>query len=171
MNVLQWALLIVIILVALATACHTLLYKRDPRAALGWIAVCLSYPLVGPMLYFLFGINRVRTRAKKLHRHWQFPIYIGYERPENEDVAVVSSLDVPKEVKAIARISNAITRRSLVDGNTIELLHNGEQVYPAMLEAIQGSKHSLFLSTYIFETNATGQLFIDALAWLFSPYI
>jgi len=103
--------------------------------ALGWIAVCLLYPLVGPILYLLFGINRVRTRAKKLHRHWQFPIYIGYERPENEDVAVVSSLDVPKEVKAIARISDAITRRSLVGSNTIELLHNGEQVYPTILDS------------------------------------
>jgi len=164
MHVLYWTLAILTILIAMAAAGHALLYKRDPRAALGWIAVCLLYPLVGPILYFLFGINRVRTRAKKLHRHWQFPIYIGYERPENDDVAVASSLDVPKEGKAIARISDAITRRSLVGGNTIELLHNGEQVYPAMLDAIQGSKHSLFLSTYIFETNATGRLFIDALA-------
>jgi cardiolipin synthase len=164
MHVLYWILATLTILIALATACHALLYKRDPRAALGWIAVCFLYPLVGPILYFLFGINRVRTRAKKLHRHWQFPIYIGYERPENEDVAVSSSLDVPKEFKAIARISDAITRRSLVGGNTIELLNNGEQVYPAMLEAIQDSKHSLFLSTYIFETNETGLQFIDALA-------
>jgi cardiolipin synthase len=163
MHVLYWTLATLTILIAMAAAGHALLFKRDPRAALGWIAVCLLYPLVGPILYFLFGINRVRTRAKRLHRHWQFPIYIGYERPENDDGAVVSSLDVPKEGKAIARISDAITRRSLVGGNTIELLHNGEQVYPAMLDAIQGSKHSLFLSTYIFETNATGRLFIDAL--------
>jgi len=70
MSILQWALPIVIILVALATACHALLYKRDPRAALGWIAFFLLYPLVGPMLYFLFGINRVCIRAKRLHRHW-----------------------------------------------------------------------------------------------------
>ena len=164
MNVLQWALLTVIILVALATACHALLYKRDPRAALGWIAVCLLYPLLGPVLYVLFGVNRVRTRAKRLGQRWQFFIYVGYERPDNEDVAMASSLDVPREVKEIARISDAITRRSLVGGNTIELLHNGEQVYPAMLDAIQGSKHSLFLSTYIFETNDTGRLFIDTLA-------
>ena len=171
MHILYWTLATLTIVIAMAAAGHALLYKRDPRAALGWIAVCLLYPLVGAILYFLFGINRVRTRAKKLHRHWQFPIYIGYERPENEDVTVTSSLDVPREVKEIARISDAITRRSLVGGNTIELLHNGEQVYPAMLDAIQGSKHSLFLSTYIFETNATGRLFIDALAWLFSPYL
>ena len=163
MQALYWTLATLFILIATAAAGHALLYKRDPRASLGWIAVCLLYPLVGPILYFLFGINRIRTRAKKLHRHWQFPIYIGYERPENEDAAMVSSLDVPKEVEAIARISDAITRRSLIGGNTIELLHNGEQVYPAMLDAIQDSKYSLFLSTYIFETNDTGRQFIDAL--------
>jgi len=164
MNILYSALVTFIILIAMAAAGHALLYKRDPRAALGWIAVCLLYPLVGPILYFLFGINRVRTRAKKLHHYWQFPIYIGYERAENEDAAAVSSLELPKEVKAIARISDAITRRPSVGGNTIEMLHNGEQVYPAMLNAIQDSKHSLFLSTYIFETNETGRQFIDALA-------
>jgi len=164
MDVLQWAVLTLIILVALATACHALLYKRDPRAALGWIAACLLYPLLGPVLYVLFGVNRVRTRAKKLGQRRQFFLYVGYERPEDEDAALLSSLDVPEEVKAIARISDAVTRRPLVGGNRIELLHNGEQVYPAMLEAIEHVERSLFLSTYIFETNDTGQRFIDALA-------
>ena len=79
-------LLIDIILVALANLCHALLYKRNTRSALVWIAVCLLYPLVDPILNFLFGINRVRTRAKRLHRNWQFPIYIAYERPENDDL-------------------------------------------------------------------------------------
>jgi cardiolipin synthase len=164
MNVLQWAVLTLIILVALATACHALLYKRDPRAALGWIAVCLLYPLLGPVLYVLFGVNRVRTRAKKLGQRRQFFLYVGYERPEDEDAEVLSSLDVPEEVKTIARISDAVTRRPLVGGNMIEFLHNGEQVYPAMLEAIEHVERTLFLSTYIFETNETGLRFIDALA-------
>jgi len=164
MVVLQWALLTLIILVALATACHALLYKRDPRAALGWIAVCLLYPLLGPVLYVLFGVNRVRTRAKKLGQRWQFFHYVGYERPEDEDAGVLSSLEVPEAVKTIARISDAVTRRPLVGGNRIEPLHNGEQAYPAMLEAIDHAERTVFLSTYIFETNDTGLRFIDALA-------
>jgi cardiolipin synthase len=164
MDVLNWVALTLIISVAIATASHALLYKRDPRSALGWMAVCLVYPLLGPALYVLFGVNRVRTRAKKLEHRWQFFVYAGYERHKDEDAAVLSSLDVPEEVKPIARISGAITRRPLVGGNRIELLHNGEQVYPAMLEAIEHAECTLFLSTYIFETNETGHRFIDALA-------
>jgi len=163
-DIVQWAVLTLIIVVALATACHALLYKRDPRAALGWIAVCLLYPLLGPVLYVLFGVNRVRTRAKKLEHRWRFFFSAGYERPEDEYEVGLSSLDVPEGVKPIARISDAVTRRPLVGGNRIELLHNGEQVYPAMLEAIEGARRSMFLSTYIFETNDTGRRFIDALA-------
>jgi len=89
---------------------------------------------------------------------------VGYERPEDEDSAVLSSLEVPEAVKTIARISDAVTRRPLVGGNKIKPLHNGEQVYPAMLEAIDHAERTLFLSTYIFETNDTGLRFIDALA-------
>jgi cardiolipin synthase len=164
MGVLKWALFVLIILVSVATASHALLYKRDPRAALAWIAVCLLYPLLGPILYVLFGVNRVRTRAKKLGHRWQFFLPVVYERPEHPGPAALSGLGVPEEVKAIARISDAVTRRSLVGGNSIEILHNGEQAYPAMLEAIERTERTLFLSTYIFETNDTGLRFIDALA-------
>ncbi len=49
-------------------------------------------------------------------------------------------------------------------GNRIEVLHNGEQAYPAMLREIDAAENHVFLSTYIFETNQTGRAFVDALA-------
>jgi len=164
MAIVNWIALALIIMLSVVAACHALLYKRDPRAALGWMAVCLLFPLAGAALYVLFGFNRVRTRAQKLGHRWPFLLYVGYERPEAQDVPVLSSLDVPEEVQPIARISDAVTRRPLLGGNRIELLHNGEQVYPAMLEAIEHVERTLYLSTYIFETNDTGRHFIDALA-------
>jgi phosphatidylserine/phosphatidylglycerophosphate/cardiolipin synthase-like enzyme len=63
----------------------------------------------------------------------------------------------------LARISDAVTLQPLVGGNRIETLHNGEQAYPAMLEAIEAAEHTLFLTTYIFDTNRTGRQFIDGL--------
>ena len=66
MSALSNMLLVPGVIVALASAGHALLYKRDPRAALGWITVCLVFPFVGPLMYFLFGINRIHTRARRL---------------------------------------------------------------------------------------------------------
>ena len=44
---------------ALAT-CHTLLNKRDTRAAIIWISVIWTLPIVGPLLYLALGVNRIR---------------------------------------------------------------------------------------------------------------
>ena len=51
---------------AAVASLHALLYKRRPQSAFAWIAVCLTLPLLGALLYYLFGINRVQTRARKL---------------------------------------------------------------------------------------------------------
>jgi len=149
--------------VGIVSAGHALLFKRDPRAALSWITVCLLFPLLGPLLYFLFGINRIRTRARKLHPLFSLKFNFDSEYPDEASEPVVPSLEIYPELSEIIKISCAVTRRPIVGGNTIELLRNGEEAYPAMLAAIDAAQTSLFLSTYIFETNQTGQEFIEAL--------
>jgi cardiolipin synthase len=49
-------------------------------------------------------------------------------------------------------------------GNSVTMLHNGDEAYPPMLEAIANARVSVALSSYIFEGDETGQKFIAALA-------
>ncbi|MGH7819876.1 MAG: PLDc N-terminal domain-containing protein, partial [Candidatus Binatia bacterium] len=107
-------------LVATGTAAHALLYKRDPRAAFGWIAVCLFFPVAGPLLYFFFGINRARTRAKKLKGAPALRFSVPYERPEEAPALEAATVEAPAEGIDLARISSAVTRHSLVAGNRLE---------------------------------------------------
>jgi cardiolipin synthase len=50
-------------LAALLASIHALLHKRDPRAATLWLATSWLLPMFGPMLYLVFGFNRIRRRA------------------------------------------------------------------------------------------------------------
>ena len=151
-----------VFLVALVSAGHALLTKRDPKGAWGWIAVSLAFPFFGPLLYFFFGINRVETRARKIRRQHVFRF--SRNRGPSDAAAFVWSFDaVAPEYRELAHISDTVTRRPIVGGNRIEVLHNGEQAYPVMLKAIDESCRTLFLSTYIFETNRTGRAFVEAL--------
>ena len=45
---------------------HLILSRRDSTTAIAWAAIILLLPLLGPVLYYLFGINRVRRRAGRL---------------------------------------------------------------------------------------------------------
>ncbi len=164
MHYLYWILIVTNIIIVLAAVEHALLYKRDPKGALGWIALCVIFPVGGPILYFLFGINRVRTRAMRLDAYFPDrvegdPAITGFR-----DKFMVSADQIPKGLALIAQISDAVINRPLVGGNRIEPLHNGEEAYPAMLEAIDNAEHTIYLASYILDTNATGTQFIDALS-------
>jgi cardiolipin synthase len=128
---------------------HALLTKSDPRSALSWIAVCSLIPYGGVALYALFGINRVRRPqmarwATQAQRDFQ-PVF-------------------PAALAAQARIGDALTRRPLENGNVLETLHDGEEAFPRMLEGIAAARSSVWLATYIFQTDRVGRQFVDALA-------
>jgi cardiolipin synthase len=52
----------------------------------------------------------------------------------------------------------------VVHGNRVTVLRDGEEAFPAMLEAIDGARSAVRLETYIFASDATGRRFARALA-------
>ena len=50
---------------SIISACHALLWKRDPRSALGWVVISLILPIIGPLLYWSMGINRINRKARQ----------------------------------------------------------------------------------------------------------
>lgn len=160
----QWIILILVTLISVIAAVHALLYKRDPRSAFGWIAICLVFPIAGPLLYTFFGINRIRSRAKKLQEHRPFKFEMDDDRSAPLAPFEQTYQDLPDEYQHIARVSDAVTRRPLVSGNAITPLVNGESAYPDMLSAIETAESFVLLSTYIFQRDSSGMRFVEALA-------
>ena len=52
----------------------------------------------------------------------------------------------------------------LVDGNTAVNLENGEEIFPAMLEAIRAARQSITFESYIYWSGDIGKQFAEALA-------
>lgn len=162
-DVLFWLVVVTPLLVGALAAWHALLFKRESRAALGWIAVSLFFPMIGPLLYCLFGINRVETRARQYRGSRNKNRFIGFERGGGVQPVVLPENEQASELAGLKRAVLAVTGEPLLAGNSVAVLHNGEAAYPAMLQAIAKARHSIFLATYIFETNETGRQFIEAL--------
>jgi cardiolipin synthase len=53
---------------------------------------------------------------------------------------------------------------SLVDGNAVRELLNGDEIFPAMLDAIRGAQRTITFETYIYWSGTVGAQFADALA-------
>jgi cardiolipin synthase len=52
----------------------------------------------------------------------------------------------------------------LIDGNRVTLLRNGDEIFPAMLEAIRGAQKTVTFETYIYWSGQIGRTFSDALS-------
>ena len=52
----------------------------------------------------------------------------------------------------------------MIEGNRVELLHDGVACLPAMLDAIRGAKREILLEMYWFGSDATGRRFAAALS-------
>lgn len=132
---------------------HAVLTKRDVRAAIGWSGLVLVFPVVGPILYAVFGINRIGRRAVAL-------------RGPGDGSGPPPSTTPPggEDLEQLAHLVERVVGAPLVDHNSVEPLVDGDEAYPAMLEAIGSARRTLSFSTYIFDHDETGKRFRDALA-------
>lgn len=150
----NYTLLLPVLVIAssLAATLHALLNKRDPKAALGWIGFCLVLPLIGPVLYLIFGINRLHQRG---HRAY----FARLEADETPSIREPEGTDF----RPISTVGERVTGKGLRACSTVSMLENGERLFPAMLEAIATAERTIHLSTYIFDNDATGERFAAAL--------
>jgi cardiolipin synthase len=133
---------------------HALLRKREVASAVGWIGLAWFAPIIGSISYFMLGVNRVRRRAHELRPSSNRPGgHSAWPSPDEDD-----------HLDPLDRGIGRITGRAILPGNAIQVFHNGDEAYPPMLAAIAVARHSVGLSSYIFEDDEWGGRFIDALA-------
>jgi cardiolipin synthase len=143
-------------LAASLASVHALLHKRDSRAATLWLGLIWFLPVLGPVLYLVLGVNRIRRRAVSLgvHKAISRPIPENLGEPEPEGA---------EHLKMLARLVGRVVAQPLMSGNRIQPLTNGDEAFPAMLAAINSAEKSISLATYIFDNDPSGKQFVDAL--------
>jgi cardiolipin synthase len=159
----HYLVLALTLLLSVLGSAHALLHKRDTRAATLWVGVIWFAPLVGAVLYYILGVNRIKRQAVLLRgnlQHFRAALSVKECAPQQ-----LASL-LPAEHRHLTSLAEAACKflsRPLLPGNRVEPLVNGDAAYPAMLEAIAQARHSLTLSTYIFDRDEAGLAFAKAL--------
>jgi cardiolipin synthase A/B len=137
---------------------HIILTKRDVRAAIGWIGLVWLSPFVGSVIYLVLGINHIRRKAMTSRT--------GHPRSAPALESAIGSDPIDQSASSLdphVLYMDRVTGRPLLAGNSVKPLWNGEEAYPAMLEAIGSAKRSIGLSSYIFNYDSIGERFVDAL--------
>src|SRR5687768_17613148 len=135
--------------VSIVTSGYVVLYKRDSRSAVIWVAFIWLAPIIGSIAYLAFGVNRVRLRARALRGKsaWYQPVPPTVTcAPGHGGEALPKDLT---RLRELAEFIGKVVEIPLVPGNKIQILVNGEEAYPEMLEAIRSAKKTISFCTYI----------------------
>lgn len=154
-------LIIAWLLLAGVTAAHAVMYKRDARSSAIWLLLSFFLPFVGSWLYWVIGINRIERRAVKHLGKREQPFTAPAVDPETIESAEQACISGP--LQSLYRASQRVTRLPMLPGNSVTPLHNGEQAFPKMLEAIEQAEQSITLASYIFDWDDVGRRFAGAM--------
>lgn len=92
-------------------------------------------------------------------------LFYNWLVPDQSEIAPRGmAVDPPLDAEASARALSANLDAPIVDGNAIDMLLNGDEIFPAMLDAIREAKHSVNLLTYIYWQGDIARRFADELA-------
>src|SRR5690348_2033938 len=103
----------VYVVLAAGVTMHVLLHKRDIGASIGWIGLAWLSPILGSVVYAIFGISRVKRRATRLYDAQP-------ATPAAETAAASATRD--DHLAPLEQAGCRITGRPVEGGNAITLL-------------------------------------------------
>jgi len=147
--------------VAVFSAGHAILHKRETQSVIGWVGLIWFSPFLGSLLYFCFGINRIERKAARIQKRMDNRFRDALRKGR---FIYTDTLEKPLPFGGrLNTVISHITGKALLGGNAVESLDGGEVAYPEMLRAIDGARKSVSLASYIFDNDRAGREFVQAL--------
>jgi cardiolipin synthase A/B len=155
MTTAQLIVLVVHLLLALGVSGHIVLTKTDVHGAIGWVGLVWLTPVIGSVLYFFLGINRIHRSVGRFR--------LGRAATPRAVASLTVLDDLSAPLRPIATLVGVVTGATLMPGNSVDPLVNGDAAFPAMLAAIDGAERSVAFATYIFDRGQVADQFVAAL--------
>ncbi|MGE3805202.1 MAG: cardiolipin synthase [Gemmataceae bacterium] len=147
-------------LVMVATIVWVLMTKKDSTSAVAWCLLVFFVPFLGALLFVVFGYQHVHRplRRKKLHsQHFRR----SNPRLGADSGVLAHGHHAGDDVRRLAELCGAYP---VSTRNRVIFYHEGEPAFADKLAAIEAARHHIHLEYFIFQNDATGQLFLERLA-------
>lgn len=139
--------------------------NRNPVKTLSWLLVIIFVPFAGIIIYVFFGQN---YRKEKIYSRKGIADSERLSEYANRQMISLPAV-IAAESQAIQSKSHLMhlmlknNRSVLTLDNTVQLLRNGGETFPAMLEAIETAESYIHLEFYRIEPDMLGNRFKDLL--------
>jgi len=154
--------LVVIYLITIISICLMIVFEnRNPVKTLSWLLVIMFVPVAGVITYIFFGRN---YRKQKIYIRKGVADSVRLDDHVDRQVSLLHKV-LAVESEAVRSKEHLIhlmlknNRSILTLDNSIDLLVNGKEAFPAMLDAIASAEHFIHIEFYRIEPDVLGTEF------------
>lgn len=131
--------------------------NRNPVKSLAWITVLLVVPMVGAILYIVFGRNIQTKRIISRHNRRKL------KRLSARRSTPIAKVPLPSKLKRQITLSNSLCGAEYYQNNRVDIYNNGTDKFKALLADIAAARSFINLQYYILSDDDIGTKVIDAL--------
>lgn len=163
----NWLILAQIFYVLILIAvCLRILYETHSTSkTLAYLLFSIFIPIVGMAFYLSFGINYWQRKryGKKLKMDNELIDKLRTEVGSYNKVSLKAGDEALKQNSELASMLIRDLGSPITGNNSVQLLVNGEEKFPALLRSIEEAKYHIHIEYYIFEYDETGSEIIELL--------
>lgn len=153
----MWLQIVIYVCVALylltvaSVIFNVILENRNPVRTLAWIIVLVTIPLLGFLFYLYFGVNyrKIKMFSRKGLGDMKWLQYMSEDQKQlikkSEYLQRRASAEVRKLMTLLLNNSKALLTRY----NTVEVLNNGQETFPALFDSLRQARKFIHLEYYI----------------------
>lgn len=149
----RWLIRVIMLLV--------IIRKRRPQSATVWLLVVFIAPWLGLLLYALLGSNRLPR--KRLEQHRRFTKRLEALSDRFDGHPQISKPRLEPAFAPTVRLTERLGRMAVLGGNAAEIIADNDDLFQRMIDDIDAAKHHVHALYYIYQDDAVGRRFGDAL--------
>ena len=135
-----------------------LMQRRAPVATLGWLLSMGSLPVVGLIVYYFIGPQRMkRQRIKRLRARNKSHVRETVRRIRDVEP------NTPPQLRELVKLVEQTSHFPISTAENVQLLSGGAATFDQILEDVENAQHHIHLEYYIYEPDQTGTRLRDAL--------
>lgn len=132
--------------------------EKNPDRTIAWLLALILVPVIGFLFYFLLGPDPKRRAIFKRYKKKRF--YRSIHRETFLPPLDVENEEIPSRLVSLLELTS---HGRLTYHNIVDMLLNGDEVFPAIREALEEAKRYIHLEYFSISNDETGSALFEIL--------
>lgn len=139
--------------------------KRNTSNTWTWLMIMLFIPFIGFIMYLFFGQNLRRKKFFVLKKEEESVLMQFSEEQKRllSDKAIVNNNSLLKEYHDVINLNLYSDNFIVTNNNKVDILNNGNEKFPIMIDCIKNAKNFIHIQYYIFNDDNLGTEILNLL--------